>query len=1420
MVVLARFQRVCVILMGVIILLTPLTAAVTADEAYEPTSSQTGVKLHAVAVTPPDTVSYASPPARAAPAELNVEGSALAPATAERGKVDVVMLQLSFYCTPGVGDDASGVAAITFDNVGTGADGDATVKVYEEATGDGVLDPAPVLLGTGTFAGGSASVDVTDFDVFTATVYVMVCIDVSGGAGIGNTVELSIVDGTYLTLTENSAAVLPGGVINSGATTIQDASINWPIVLENGINFISLPLEQQDTSLGAALSTIAGDYDCVEWFDASAGTWKKWEKTKQDTGNGELNSLTDVDHSMGLWINVIAGGGTMLTVSGFERTDTGIQLYSGWNMVGYPYLTPQTLDNALSSIAGKYDCVEEYVASDGADPWKCDNEGDLTLMQPGHGYWIHATEPTMWTVRDWTPPAAVVLNAATGSAVGSVDLDWTAPGDDGNTGTASVYDVRYSGSPITAANWDSATQVTGEPVPSVAGSGESMTITGLTAGQTYYFALKTADEGPNWSPISNSPSAAAFEDTVGPATSAVSATPNPTDGAATVTLTANVDDSTTGGSNVAAAEYFVDSVGADGTGTAMAASDGNFNSPAEGVTVDIDVSGWTVGTYTLYVHGQDAYGNWGATQSTTLDVTVTPDTQGPVTTAVSATPNPTEGAATVTLTANVDDSAMGGSDIAEAEYFVDSVGGDGTGTAMSASDGNFNSPTEGVTVDIDVSGWSTGTYNLYVHGRDSAGNWGTTASTTLDVTAAPDTQGPVTSAVSATPNPTEGAATVTLTANVDDSSMGGSNIAEAEYFVDTVGGDGTGTAMSASDGNFNSPTEDVTVDIDVSGWSTGTYTLYVHGRDAVGNWGATASTTLDVTVVSDTIPPQVVSTTPTDGATGVIIGTTIVVVFDEPMDQAATEAAFSTNPGVTGTFSWNGAGDTMTFTPDADLAYTTTYTVTITTGAMDLAGNTLDGDGDGVAESNNKDKYEFSFTTEDEPDLTGPVVSNVQATPDPVTAGVSVTLTADVDDSTTGGSNVAEAEWSEGASAAAAGSGTSMAAQDGTFDSVIEAVTATVDTTGWSEGSHTLWVRGRDSQGNWGSAVSTSIQVNAPDTTPPQVVTNTPADGAANVAVSTNIVVEFDEEMDQANTEGAFEISPSVTGSFSWNPAGTIMTFNPDADLAGATTYTVTIHVTATDLAGNTLDGDKDGNMEAENKDKWVFSFDTAGGGPGSKYAVVVGVNNYVYQADLSECVNDANEVRTNLNGEGYTVDLYTDNQATKANILAALDDMATAEVSGDYTAFSFAGHGGHISGKCCIIPTEGYDLATSISEIELDAKFDAMESGSEHLLVFFDSCESGGMSVGGSGRLIIMACTATENSFDAPEFNNGLWTYFFWEDGYRCASMEGNPGWPAGDLEGCFSYSAPLATDYVATNYGASLHPQISDGYTGSFYL
>ena len=96
-----------------------------------------------------------------------------------------------------------------------------------------------------------------------------------------------------------------------------------------------------------------------------------------------------------------------------------------------------------------------------------------------------------------------------------------------------------------------------------------------------------------------------------------------------------------------------------------------------------------------------------------------------------------------------------------------------------------------------------------------------------------DDQGPITSDVMADTNPASVNALITLTAKVDDTNTGGSNIASAEYRL----GDNTGwVLMDAQDGAFDTPTEDVEATLNAPS-TPGIYDLCVRGTDELGNIG-------------------------------------------------------------------------------------------------------------------------------------------------------------------------------------------------------------------------------------------------------------------------------------------------------------------------------------------------------------------------------------------------------------------------------------------------------------------------------------------------------------------------------------------------------------------------------------------------------
>ncbi len=189
----------------------------------------------------------------------------------------------------------------------------------------------------------------------------------------------------------------------------------------------------------------------------------------------------------------------------------------------------------------------------------------------------------------------------------------------------------------------------------------------------------------------------------------------------------------------------------------------------------------------------------------------------------------------VVLSATGDDTAAGGSNVVAGEYFVDTVGADGAGTPMTVA---AAAPVADLTATIPAAtaaALGNGVHLVSVHARDAAGNWGAVASTTLRV----DTDLPSVTGPTASPNPTQGATSVALTATASDPSTA---VTGAEWFVGPDPGAGNGNAMTVT----GTGPWTLSAPIAVGGWSEGAHPVSVRARDAVGNWSVAGSTVVDV----------------------------------------------------------------------------------------------------------------------------------------------------------------------------------------------------------------------------------------------------------------------------------------------------------------------------------------------------------------------------------------------------------------------------------------------------------------------------------------------------------------------------------------------------------------------------------------------
>lgn len=179
------------------------------------------------------------------------------------------------------------------------------------------------------------------------------------------------------------------------------------------------------------------------------------------------------------------------------------------------------------------------------------------------------------------------------------------------------------------------------------------------------------------------------------------------------------------------------------------------------------------------------------------------------------------------------------------------------------------------------------------------------------------------------------------------------------------------------------------------------YTLTVSTavKDVAGNpLSAPFVSTFTTAPLPDSTAPTVVSRTPSAGATNVAINTTVTITFSEPMDAATITAAniklATTSPvtAVAATVTYNTATNTATLTPTSPLANNTNYTITVTTGVTDVAGNHLAA------------QFVSTFTTV--ADTTSPTVlttSPANGTTVAAPGTITVTFSEDMDASTIAG---------------------------------------------------------------------------------------------------------------------------------------------------------------------------------------------------------------------------------------------------------------------------------------------------------------------------------------------------------------------------------------------------------------------------------
>jgi len=159
--------------------------------------------------------------------------------------------------------------------------------------------------------------------------------------------------------------------------------------------------------------------------------------------------------------------------------------------------------------------------------------------------------------------------------------------------------------------------------------------------------------------------------------------------------------------------------------------------------------------------------------------------------------------------------------LSQAEYFWDTDPGEGNGTTITASDGNFNSAFEKIAIS-GLGAPSVGLHKFCVRVKDNLGVWSPVVTNVIKVES------------TTTPTPV--------------------SLSQAEYFWDTDPGEGNATPLLSTDGNFNSAFEKAAV-TGLNAPSAGKHKFSIRVKDNQGVWSPVFTNI--VTVGSTTTPTPI-----------------------------------------------------------------------------------------------------------------------------------------------------------------------------------------------------------------------------------------------------------------------------------------------------------------------------------------------------------------------------------------------------------------------------------------------------------------------------------------------------------------------------------------------------------------------------------
>ena len=327
----------------------------------------------------------------------------------------------------------------------------------------------------------------------------------------------------------------------------------------------------------------------------------------------------------------------------------------------------------------------------------------------------------------------------------------------------------------------------------------------------------------------------------------------------------------------------------------------------------------------------------------------------------------------------------------------------------------------------------------------------------------------------------------------------------------------------------------------------------------------------------------------------------------------------------------------------------------------------------------------------------------------------------------------------------------------------------------YADGPHTIKATTRGVT----DTITVTVSNGGGENTAPTVTITSPNNEATVSDTITISVTAFDQEDGPLNADIYIDQVYKTTGtSYTWD----------------TTTYTDsshTISATATDSG------------ELSDSDEITVTVNNGGGGEVNRYALIIGISDYEGTSnDLQYCDDDAQDWKNILQGQGYSVTMLLDNQATMDNIEAELLDLMAAEDVDDYVVFAYSGHGSDSEYGSCIVT---HDL-WGITHGYFEQVFDTAES--QHIFFSFDACVIGDFQGLVETNRIGAFASNNRNSYDGDSsMQNGVFTYY---------QME---GWSIYDnFEGDSAYAVQEMKDWPPSRR-IKVDPFYVDQFAGTMY-